>query len=138
MKNSRHFEFGAVQRHAYLVDLEKSEKCAYSRYRSCRYSRERASQNIYEMGVPDRSCTRHADVMHEEVATEVVENGKDSDQESDRESSKSSESNKPKLGNPKKTTVYFNRVFSEVAACSCTECCVYRLDDPCHGWRPPG
>ena len=30
-----------------------------SRNRSCRYSRERASQNFYEMGVPDWSFTRH-------------------------------------------------------------------------------
>ena len=45
-KNS---EFGAVQRNANLVDLEKCykfTKWAFGRYRSCRYSRERASQNL--------------------------------------------------------------------------------------------
>ena len=35
-----------MQRHVNLVDLENPEKCAYSRYRSCPYSRERASQNL--------------------------------------------------------------------------------------------
>jgi len=38
-------ELGAVQRVSNVVDLEKSEKCAYSGYRSCRYSRERALQS---------------------------------------------------------------------------------------------
>ena len=34
-------EFGAVQRDTNLVDSERSEKCAYSRYRSCRSCRFR-------------------------------------------------------------------------------------------------
>ena len=49
MKNSGKFESGAVQRHANLVDLEKwfknPAKWLFGRYRSCRYSRERASQS---------------------------------------------------------------------------------------------
>ena len=36
----------AVQKCADLVDLENAENCAYSRYRRCRYSRERASQSL--------------------------------------------------------------------------------------------
>ena len=42
-----------MQKNADLVDLEKSfKKCAYSRYRSCRYRRERAFQSFYEMVGP--------------------------------------------------------------------------------------
>ena len=37
------FAIGAVQKNAQIVDLENAEKCAYSRYRSCPYRRERAS-----------------------------------------------------------------------------------------------
>jgi len=48
------------QKNAYLVDLEKCFKqCAYSRYQRRRYSRERAFQSFYGMGVPNRGCTRH-------------------------------------------------------------------------------
>jgi hypothetical protein len=41
LRKTEQFEFGEVQENPHLVDFEKSEKCAYSRYRSCRYSRER-------------------------------------------------------------------------------------------------
>ena len=35
-----------MQKHAHLVDLENAEKCAYSRYRSCPHSRERAVRSL--------------------------------------------------------------------------------------------
>ena len=40
------FGLRAVRRGENIVDLEKSEKCAYSRYRSRSYSPEGASQNF--------------------------------------------------------------------------------------------
>ena len=30
-----------------MLDLENAEKCAYSRYRSCPHSRERAAENLH-------------------------------------------------------------------------------------------
>ena len=66
LKTFANFDIVAVRRRENLVDLENLNKCANSRYRRRRYSRERASKSVRGEGSQRASFCSRARVLEGE------------------------------------------------------------------------